>query len=102
MQLTEIEALHKQVYDEFVTGTSIDKIRKIFGLTRLQINIICEKIFNAKRDMIKHVRTTHPQCENPIVLELETVMFVSITSLTVGDCVCEGNKIINFKTMMEI
>jgi len=102
MKLTEIETLHKQVYDEFIAGKSIQTIRKLFGLTAIQINTICEHIFNAKRDLIKQVKAEHPSCENPNVLELETVMFASFAALTVGDCICRGNKIVNFKNMMEV
>jgi hypothetical protein len=93
------DTLHKQVYNEFVNGTAITKIRKMFGITKMEINDICTAIFTKEKKLVKQVKHDHPQMENVNVLELDNLICASFTHLTVGDCVVEDGKIVNFKNL---
>ncbi len=96
------ETLKKQVYNEFLNGTAIAKIKKMFGITKMEINDICTDIFTKEKRLIKRVKSDHPQIENVNVLELDNLICASFTHLTVGDCVVEDGRIVNFKNLYHL
>jgi len=100
--LTQVTQMNKQVYNEFISGKSVNSIRQLFGLSRMQIDAICTDIFNKQRELINHVKHDHPQTENVNVLDLENFMCASFTHLTVGDCVIDNGQIVNFKNLYNL
>jgi len=94
--------INKQVYNEFISGKSVNSIRQLFGLSRMQIEAICRDIFNKQRELIKQVKSDHPQVENVNVLDLENLMCASFTHLTVGDCVIDNGQIVDFKNLYNL
>jgi hypothetical protein len=99
---TQVQTINKQVYDEFISGKSVNSIRKLFGLTKIQIDAICTDIFNKQRELIRQVKSDHPQTENVDVLDLENLMCASFTHLTVGDCVIDNGQIVDFKNLYNL
>ena len=99
---TDTEHLKTQVYNEFLKGTAIVKIKKQFSISAERINEICTEIYTNKKHLIHQVKHDHPPTENVNVLELGNIMCASFTHLTVGDCIVEDGKIVNFKNLYEL
>ena len=95
----DTEHLKTQVYNEFLKGTAIVKIKKQFLISAEKINEICTEIYTNKKHLIHKVKHDHQATENVNVLELDNVMCASFTHLTVGDCIMQDGKIINFKNL---
>lgn len=93
------DTLRKQVYNEFISGKSVKEIRKMFSLTAIEINDICRSEFTKKQNLIKHIKSRHPECEQVEFLELETMMCASFGHLTVGDCIINNGVITGFNNL---
>lgn len=86
-----------QVYNLFNQGKTQKEICKQFGLTRLDIQIICQEIFNTKKMIIAKIKSENPNCE-PKFLHINDIMCASFANLTVGDCVMANGEITYLKS----
>ncbi|MFZ1389448.1 MAG: hypothetical protein WAS34_18850 [Thiolinea sp.] len=86
-----------QVYNLFNQGKPQNEIRKQFNLTRLDIQTICQEIFNTKKMIIAKIKQNNPTATEPKFLHINDILCASFANLTVGDCVMEDGKIIYLK-----
>lgn len=85
-----------EVYNLFNQGKTQKEICNQFTLTRLDIQIICQEIFNTKRMVINKIKQAHPNSE-PKFLHVDDFICASFANLTVGDCVMKNGKIVYLK-----
>ena len=86
-----------QVYNLFIEGKTQREIRKQFGLTTLDIQTICQEIFNTKKMIIAKIKSENPNCE-PKFLHINDWFCASFANLTVGDCVMKDGSIAYLKS----
>jgi len=94
-KITNLET-KMEVYNLFIQGKTQREIRKQFGLTVLDIQIICQEIFNTKKMIIAKIKTENPNCE-PKFLHINDWFCASFANLTVGDCVMVNGEIAYLK-----
>jgi hypothetical protein len=85
-----------QVYNLFVEGKSQREIRKQFGLSTLDISIICNEILSTKKMIIAKIKADNPNCEIKF-LHINDIICASFANLTVGDCVMKDGRIAYLK-----
>ena len=86
-----------QVYNLFNEGKTQKSICTQFNLTRLDIQIICQEIFNTKKMIIAKIKTKNHNCE-PKFLHINDIICASFANLTVGDCVMVNGEIAYLKS----
>ena len=89
-------AVKFMVYNDFLKGESFYRMKIKYNLSKPCINKICVNTFTKDDIVIQEIKDKHIEQEGKV---FDIVDFACMSSLqiTVGDCIIENNKIIDFK-----